>query len=125
MWFIQQLDPANIAYNLQATLRFTGLLDVVVLERSLGEIVRRHEIYRTTFPTIDGRPVQVIHQCQPLNLPVVDLQALPERQHEAAVQRLISKEIQKAFDLTQLPLIQWTLLRLSEQEHVLSKSGIT
>jgi amino acid adenylation domain-containing protein/FkbM family methyltransferase len=119
VWFIQQLEPTNIAYNFQVTLRLTGLLDVAALERSLSEIVRRHEIYRTTFPTIDGQPVQVIHQPQPVQLPMVELQALPEREREVEAQRLISKEIQKPFDLTQLPLIRWTLLSLSEQEHVL------
>ena len=119
VWFVQQLDPANMSYNFQATLRFTGTLDVLALERSLGEIVRRHEILHTTFPSVDGRPVQVIHPVWPVNLPVMDLQALPEHEREAAAQRRINEELQKPFDITKLPLIRWTLLRLSAQEHVL------
>ena len=118
-WFIQQLDPANLAYNFQATLRFTGSLDVAALEQSLNEMVRRHEILRTTFPAADGRPTQVIHPFQPGHLPVVDLQALCESEREAQAQRWIREELRKPFDLTQLPMIRWILLRLSEQETIL------
>ncbi|OAD21664.1 Condensation domain protein, partial [Candidatus Thiomargarita nelsonii] len=82
VWLIQQLVPDNLAYNFQFTLLFEGLLDVATLEQSLSEIVRRHEIYRTTFPTRDGRPIQIIHQAQPVKLQVVDLQALSDREYE-------------------------------------------
>ncbi|MDZ4343796.1 MAG: amino acid adenylation domain-containing protein, partial [Candidatus Binatia bacterium] len=118
-WFIQQLDPANLAYNFQATLRFTGSLDVAALEQSLNEMVRRHEVFRTTFPAAQGRPIQVIHPFQPAHLPVVDLQALCESERESEAQRWIHEELRKPFDLTQLPMIRWILLRLSEQETIL------
>ncbi|HZO76365.1 MAG TPA: amino acid adenylation domain-containing protein [Ktedonobacteraceae bacterium] len=119
VWFLQQLDPTNLAYNAQAILRLTGRLDVETLERSLSEIVRRHEIFRTTFPAVDGRPVQLIHQPQAIKIPLVDLRTLAEHEHEAAVQRLMHKEFQQPFDITQLPLARWSLLRLSEQEYIL------
>ncbi|MCI0362343.1 MAG: amino acid adenylation domain-containing protein [Phycisphaerales bacterium] len=118
-WFIQQLDPASIAYNFQATLRFTGQLDSAVLERSLSEIVRRHEILRTSFPAVNGRPVQLVHNAELVRVPVVDLQTLPERGREAAAQRIIEMEIRKRFDLAQLPLIRWALIRLAADEHIL------
>jgi amino acid adenylation domain-containing protein len=117
-WFIQQLKPLNLAYNSQVALWFRGRLDVVALERSLSEIVRRHEIYRTTFPAVNGRAVQVIHKAQPLRLPVIELE-LPQDVAEAEARRLISQELRKPFDLTQLPLARWTLLRLSADKHVL------
>ncbi|HLC42887.1 MAG TPA: amino acid adenylation domain-containing protein [Methylomirabilota bacterium] len=119
VWFIQQLDPANMAYNFQATLRLRGVLDVAALKRSLSEIVRRHEIYRTTFPAMDGRPVQVVHDAGPVPLPLVDLQALPERDREMEARRLAVEEFGKPFDLTRLPLVRWTLLRLNPREHLL------
>ena len=59
LWFLDQLEPGSPAYNISAAVRLTGPLNVAVLERSLNEIVRRHESLRTTFKTIDGRPVQV------------------------------------------------------------------
>ncbi len=61
VYFIQEVAPESAAYQAQVTLRFTGKLDVAALEQCLSEIVRRHEIFRTTFPAVDGRLFQVIH----------------------------------------------------------------
>jgi amino acid adenylation domain-containing protein len=119
VWFIQQLDQTNLAYGFQASFRFTGCLDAVVLERSLNEIVRRHEIFRTTFPCEQGRPIQVIHEFREFSLPVIDLQAQRESEREAVVQRSIREIIQQPFDLTRLPLIRWTLFRLGPAENIL------
>jgi amino acid adenylation domain-containing protein len=118
-WFIQHLNPTNIAYHFQATVRFTGPLDPAVLGQSLSEIVRRHEIVRTTFPAVDGRPTQLIHQAFPVRLPVIDLQSSSEERREAEAQRLIDEEVQRPFDLTRLPLVRWTLLRLRTREWLL------
>jgi len=119
VWFLQRLVPESIAYNFQCTLRFTGCLDAGALERSLSEIVRRHEIYRTTFPAADGRPVQVIHKAKPVELPFMDLRTLPENEREEKKQRLLESEFQKRFDVSKLPLVRWILLRLDETERVL------
>ena len=118
-WFIQHLDPTNLAYHFQAKMQITGPLDVPVLERSLSEMIARHEILRTTFPAVDERPKQVIHQPWVVHLPVLDLQSLPEERREAEARRLIEEELRKPFDVTQLPLVRWTLLRLGPQEHLL------
>ncbi len=118
-WFIQQLHPSNLAYHTQALLYFTGCLDVDALERSLSEIVRRHEIFRTTFPDIDGNPVQLIHTQFSISLPVMDLQELPDHEREAVLQKRIEEETQKPFDLNKLPLVRWTLVQLKLDEFVL------
>ncbi|MEH1869668.1 MAG: amino acid adenylation domain-containing protein [Nostoc sp.] len=119
VYFIQEVAPESAAYQAQVTLRFTGKLDVAALEQCLSEIVRRHEIFRTTFPAIDGRLFQVIHPASPLKLTVVDLQTFPESEQEAEIQRLFDAEVQKPFYLNQLPLVRWLLLKLSDQDHLL------
>ena len=60
MWFMQRLEPESVAYNLQTSAPFTGPLDQDALSRALSEVVRRHEILRTTFPEVDGQPIQRI-----------------------------------------------------------------
>ena len=77
IWFIQQLDLDSPAYNIYTANRFTGRLDVRALTASLNEIARRHEIMRTTFEAVDGRPAQVIAPELRVSIPVVDLRALP------------------------------------------------
>ena len=119
VWFIQQLIPMNIAYIAPTALRMTGVLDVAVLEQCINELVWRHEVLRTTFPSVDGQPVQLIHAPRPMNLPLIDLRMLPEIERTREAQRLIEEEIRKPFDITQLPLIRWTLVRLDAQEHML------
>lgn len=117
VWFVQQLHATRAAYNFQAIIRLVGRLDVAVLEQSLSDIVRRHAIYRTTFPTVDGQPVQVIHDAEPIRLSVVDLVPVSEAERESAMAQAVQEAMQTSFDLTQLPLVRWTLLRLGDTEH--------
>ncbi|MEH2130688.1 MAG: amino acid adenylation domain-containing protein [Nostoc sp.] len=119
VYFIQQLAPESSAYQFQATMRFKGQLNVAILQQSLNEIVLRHEIFRTTYPAVNGRLFQVIHPAQPISFRVVNLQTLPESEREVEVQRLVEAEVQKLFDLNQLPLVRWVLFKLSDQENLL------
>ncbi|HVR99548.1 MAG TPA: amino acid adenylation domain-containing protein, partial [Thermoanaerobaculia bacterium] len=120
VWFLDQLSAGgNIAYNFQVAIWFHGPLDVPVLERSLAEIVRRHEVLRTAFPAVDGRPVQVVHPAEPVSLPIEDLTHLPESEREAEAERRIDDEVRTPFDVSRAPLIRWRLLRLAPDHHAL------
>jgi amino acid adenylation domain-containing protein len=85
----------------------------------LNEIVRRHEALRTSFPIIDGQPMQVIVPVLTLVLPVVDLQGLPEAERQVEALRLVDQDIRRPFDLAQDPLFRVTLVRLTGVEHLL------
>ena len=115
-WFLNQLEPSNAAYNLTQTIRLAGPLNVITLEQSLNEILQRHEVLRTCFIIVDGKPAQVISPSLTLTLPVINLELLEEP--EAEVLRLATEEAQRPFDLAQGPLIRVQLLRLAQQ-HVL------
>ncbi|MBE4753750.1 amino acid adenylation domain-containing protein, partial [Corallococcus sp. ZKHCc1 1396] len=117
LWFLEQLDPGSAAYNMPFALRLDGALDAAVLERAFTELVRRHETLRTTLHDEGGTPVQRIHAPAPFPLAVLDLS-----EHEAPeseVRRLAREDASRPFDLVQGPLLRATLLRLSEQQHVL------
>lgn len=119
LWFIDQLDPDSPAYNLTAGIRLTGELKPAVLEQTFNEIVRRHESLRTTFATIDGQPVQVVSAPRELSIPVVSLSELSEAEREAEAQRLSLEEFKLPFDLARGPLLRVTLIKLSEQKHIM------
>src|SRR6185369_1921418 len=119
LWFLDQLVPENIAYNVADALRLRGDLNPVALEQSINEIVRRHEAVRTTFPEVDGSPIQVITPFQFLPLPLIDLSLLPDEYREAQAVRVASAEGQRPFDLQSGPLLRVTLLRLGAEDHVL------
>ena len=119
VWFVQRLDPSNLAYHFMATIRFTGPLNVAALKRSLNEMIRRHEILRTTFAERDGRPIQTIHPAWKVVLPVSDRSDLPQSERDAEIERTVAHESRQTFDLSSLPLLRWRLLRLNDHEHVL------
>ncbi|HLL45921.1 MAG TPA: amino acid adenylation domain-containing protein, partial [Longimicrobiaceae bacterium] len=119
LWFIDQLEPGSAAYNIPVARRLEGALDRAALERSLGEIVRRHEALRTVFREVNGSPVQVIAPCGGLALPVEDLSDLSEADREAAVRRRAGEEARQPFDLAAGPLVRAGLLRLGAEDHVL------
>ncbi|MCP4654216.1 MAG: amino acid adenylation domain-containing protein, partial [bacterium] len=106
------------AYHFRLVLRFSGALQVEILCRAFDELVRRHEVLRTTFPEVDGEPVQVVGPPRHREPPVVDLRPLAAEDRQAAADRLIRAEGLLAFDLVRGPLLRLSLLRLGEQEHL-------
>jgi aspartate racemase len=119
LWLINQLAPASPAYNIAAALELTGDLDVEALERSLCEIVRRHETLRTRFVVVDGTPLQLIADEFVVTMPLIDLSDLAEPRRGQETDRILESEAAKPFDLTELPLLRVWLLKLSEQQHIL------
>ncbi|MFL5385134.1 MAG: amino acid adenylation domain-containing protein, partial [Longimicrobiaceae bacterium] len=119
LWFIDRLEPGSATYNLPVAWRLGGVLDEAVLERALGEIVRRHEALRTTFAEVDGSPVQVIAPFGGFAVPVEDLSGLSEADREAALRRRVGEEAVQPFDLAAGPLFRAALLRLGEEDRVL------
>lgn len=118
LWFLAQLEPHGLFYNIPGTFHVQGQFNINALEQSLNEVLRRHEALRTAFKTVEGRPVSVISSVTPLFLPVIDLSELPKHQQQARVRQLAHREAQQPFALDTSPLLRVKLLRLAEKEHV-------
>jgi surfactin family lipopeptide synthetase A len=110
-------DPGLPIYNESVTIHRTGPVNVDALERSLSEIVRRHEIWRTTFEIVDGRPVQVIHPPTGMVLRVHDIRRLLEAERKQEALRLASEDARRPFNLKQGPLVRARLVRLEDQTY--------
>jgi amino acid adenylation domain-containing protein len=117
MWLHAQLAGGLPVYNEPVTVHRHGPLDVDALERSLAEVIARHEAWRTSFPVIDGQPVQMIHPPAPIALPVVDLRELPVSEREAQALEIATADALRPFDLGRGPLLRATLVRLGDEEH--------
>jgi amino acid adenylation domain-containing protein len=104
VWFFEQLAPGNLAYTTQASLSLRGQVDTSALRAALDEIVRRHEVLRTAFVTVDGVAMQQLVAGVTAPLRVLDV---PAEQAE----ELIAAELRKPFDLTRPPLARWVLFR--------------
>jgi Condensation domain len=107
-------------YNECIRLKMEGPLDVLILERSLREIIQRHEIWRTSYETKEGQLVQVVHPGpERIKLAVVDLQGLPQSRADAEMERLAGEMVRGPFDLKRGPLLRAKLFRISNEEHFL------
>jgi amino acid adenylation domain-containing protein len=120
LWFMHRLEPRSAAYNIPSAVRLSGKLNTVALARSLNEVVRRHEILRTTFAEDPGGLTQVIAPAATLNMSVTDLAGLSESECESEASRLAEAAARLPFDLEKGPLARAHLIRLAEDEHVLS-----
>ncbi|WP_245688599.1 condensation domain-containing protein, partial [Thermogemmatispora onikobensis] len=116
LWFLSRLAKEP-AYNECVTVHLPGTLDREAFERSFNEFIRRHEIWRTSFPEENGQPFQHIHPFEPLTLPFVDLRHLPPEEREQEAQRLATEQARLPFDLTSGPLLRGLLIQIEDQLH--------
>lgn len=119
LWFIHQLTPDIPTYNIPIVISLKGCINLVVLQNSLNEIVRRHEILRTSFAVVNGEPVQVINQPISLTLTVEDLRGLPETTRTQKAHRLVTELAQQLFNLSDKSLLRAKVLQLDEQNYQL------
>jgi amino acid adenylation domain-containing protein len=118
LWLLDQLEPAPWAYNVSVSRRLRGALRADALQRALDALIERHESLRTTFPSVDGRPLQVIGPPYPCELTVVDVTDHPDPASEA--RRIAVAAARERFDLTSGALFRGLLLRLAPDDHVLA-----
>ncbi|HEX6290946.1 MAG TPA: amino acid adenylation domain-containing protein, partial [Herpetosiphonaceae bacterium] len=118
MWVLDRWEPGNPASNIPFAVRLKGHLSIAAFQRSLNEIVRRHEALRTTFRVVNGQPRQIVAPSLAVPLPLTDLRSLPRADRAAEVQRLTLEHAQYRFDVEHGPLLRAELLWLADQEHV-------
>ncbi|WP_404791157.1 SDR family NAD(P)-dependent oxidoreductase [Altericista sp. CCNU0014] len=119
LWFMDRLQPGDSSHTIAQAVRLIGTLQVTALEQSFQEIANRHEALRTTFSLQNGQAVQIVHPHLALEMMQIDLQDRLLEEREKTVQDWASAEAHRTFDLGQGPLLNVTLLRLGETEHVL------
>ncbi|WP_194290168.1 non-ribosomal peptide synthetase/type I polyketide synthase [Rhizobium rhizogenes] len=119
LWLLDQLGGAEGVYNVQSAVRLSGVLNERLLEHALSRVVERHEALRTRFHANDGVPVQIIDPPSPIVLCIEDFSQLGKRECEDAVRQLMVNSLRRNFNLRTGPLLLASLIRLSEQKHIL------
>ncbi|WP_310483749.1 condensation domain-containing protein [Chamaesiphon sp. VAR_48_metabat_403] len=117
-WLLHQFEPTSSANNMPVVLHLTGKLDLAAWERSLTEIVRRHEIIRTTFPVTDGQPRQEIAQNVVVTVPIADLRHLTPDLRDAAALEIATTLAQQPFDLATELMLHVKLIQLQDEEYL-------
>jgi acyl-CoA synthetase (AMP-forming)/AMP-acid ligase II len=119
LWKQQRVLRGMPFFNVFCPLRLTSAFDAAILERSINEIVQRHEILRTTFAEVDGQCVQVVAPQLSVQLTFMDLHVLPHSKKKSVGYQLIQEEALHSFDLAKGPLFRTRLVRLAKREHLL------
>ena len=119
LWFLDRFSPGDISYNIPIFFPFSFRVDTALLERSLSEIVRRHEILRTTFPFVDGAPAQRIASDATLRLQTMDVSSLDPASIPNEVHVLVLREIRRPFDLAHGPIVRALLIRCAPEQYLL------
>ena len=123
LWILDQIDPGNSVYNVTSFMRFRGHLDIDVLERTLSEIMRRHESLRTVFVKDEEGPRQVILPAEPLRLAKHDVSNQEGDAREQAAMALAAADAAAPFDLAKGPVLRGTLIRVAADEALLLLSA--
>jgi hypothetical protein len=118
LWRLHRENPGLISWNVDAASRMRGELDPAALEGALREVVRRHAALRSSFPLVDGRPVQRVAAGSPLSFALIDVSALPGELREAEGRRALYDRTRAVFDLEHGPLTRGTLVRLDRGDHL-------
>lgn len=116
-WFFQNLVPDTSAYHVCFGVRLQGPLDRGLLQRTIDEIVRRHELLRTVFTAPDGQPVQSVLPAGRVALPLTDLSASTEAQQTRRFDELSKEFARRPFDLTTEPPFRAALFALAPADH--------
>ena len=118
LWFLDRLDPGRPTYGFYPAVRARGELDMAALRRAFAEVMRRHDVFRTTFPEVDGGPVQRVVPASEYELPIVDLRDMDPAQRDLECRRLA--EARPPIDLQNGPVIRAQLIRIADDDHVLT-----
>ena len=119
LWFLAQLEPDSPAYNGSSIVELEGKLNLQALSDSINEIVKRHEVLRTSFTVVDGQPQQEIAGELKIDLAAIDLEKFSSEEQQTEVKRLAKTHTERVFDLTHAPLFRLTLLQLGTNRHLL------
>ncbi|MCW8093487.1 non-ribosomal peptide synthetase, partial [Alteromonas sp. ASW11-130] len=117
LWFLDQLNPGSVQYNMTQALRITGGLDVTALEQTINKVIERHKVLRSVYHRSKSGPVQVVlsdyHQA------INYIRLSDEDEQKRLIEHHVKEELNTPFDLTQSHMLRSRLLSLSDAEHVL------
>jgi len=118
LWLLDKLEPNNPSYHMATAVRLRGSFSVAGLGWAVNQLVVRHETLRTNFVVRGGVPVQVVAEPAPLEIELVEVSAAAESTGREELQRLLSEEVERPFELATGRLLRVKVIRVGSAAHV-------
>ncbi|MBN2003126.1 MAG: amino acid adenylation domain-containing protein [Anaerolineae bacterium] len=120
LWFLHQMAPESAAYHITHAVKISGPLDGTALRRAFRALVARHPALRTTFTTVAGTPVQIVHEPGEDGREFLEwIEDAAPGENGAGERRHFQIAAERPFDLAQGPLLRVYLRHHSVREHSL------
>jgi len=120
LWFLHHLYPESTAYNMHGHYALDGALNPALLKASVNKVVARHDVLRTSFAALGGRPAPVVLQSLSVDVPFHDLQMVPVSARRERANQIARGQATEPFDLAAPPLIRVAIVRFEDREHEMS-----
>ncbi|MEV4320528.1 amino acid adenylation domain-containing protein [Actinocrispum sp. NPDC049592] len=122
LWYLRHVDP-SVPWHVSLAFRVTGALDRAALQQSLAEVVNRHDVLRSTFVEVDGRPFRALSDAVSLAVPLMDLSDLTDAERATRIAEIATAERGTVLDIATAPLLRVLLVRCAEDDHILVVTG--
>ncbi|MFS0871456.1 amino acid adenylation domain-containing protein [Paenibacillus xylanilyticus] len=119
MYIVQQMENADVSYNMPFVVRLDGKLDLDAMEKSMQMLIQRHEVLRTSFELHHGKLQQRIHRPDEMSIAPLHLEEASLTDTEDSAIQVFMDQFIKPFDLGKAPLFRRGLLRINEKRHIL------
>jgi surfactin family lipopeptide synthetase A len=119
LWYLDQLEPDTAVYNIPSAFRLSGSLNIDALQKSINEIVNRHDILRTSYLLDDENIVQVVAPSSSVKIPVVNIEGQNQKRQQLNLEDRLHEEARRPFNLSKGPIFRAVVYRLSGIEHIL------
>ena len=119
VWYLEQISISNSGYNLFYPVKIIGKFNLNAFELALSNVIRRHEILRTTYSVVDGEVNQMISSSTEISLPIIDLSNLPEVKKQNTYKKILSKKSAKSINLESGPVIDISIIQMNGTESYL------
>lgn len=119
LWFVDKLEGGSSQYNIPAAFRLRGCLNIDAIHRALDALVERHEVLRSVFVVENGEPFQRVTTVERIAFPVIDLSGMSAARRQQEIDKLLTEEMGKTFDLSKDLMLRAKLLRFSDDEHIM------
>ncbi|MFB2837782.1 non-ribosomal peptide synthetase [Floridanema evergladense] len=118
MLFHSLYSPESEFYFEQLLCTLKGDLDLPIFQEAWQQVVSRHPVLRTSFHWEEiEKPLQMVNKWIDLSWICHDWQNFTKAEQQERLENFLKSDRKKTFDLSEVPLMRFTLIQLEEQTY--------